>query len=147
MNVPQGQLYEIAAFGGLIARKKVTLDGSAGNGAIGTFPVFTVKGQVLIALICTSEVVPAGASGTLKVGNATTTTRYLPSLTATTLVAGATEDLTGLVTAGTALKTVPCQMAQDGEAIIATVATTNLTAGTLDYYAFYWPLTDGASVS
>lgn len=147
MNIPVGQLYEIAAFSGLLAYKKVTLDGTSGNGAIGTFPLFTVKGQCLVALICTSEVVPAGTSGTLKAGNATTSTRYLPSLTATTLVAGATEDLSGLVTAGTALKTLPSQMAQDGEAIIATVATTNLTAGTLDYYCFYLPLTNGASVS
>lgn len=147
MNVPQGQLYEIAAFGGLIAHKKVVFDGSAGNGATGTFPIFTVKGQCLIAMIVTSEVVPTGASATLKAGNATTATRYLPSLTATTLVAGATEDFTGLVTAGTALKLTPSQMAQDGESIIGTIATANLTAGTLDYYCFYIPLTDGAGVS
>jgi len=146
-TVPVGQLEEIKAFGGILAKKKVTLDGSANNGAIGTFPIFTVKGQVLLALICVSEVVPVGASGTLKVGNSGSTARYLPSLTATTLVAGASEDITGLVSAGTALKTTPSQVALDGETIIGTVATTALTAGTLDYYAFYIPLTDGASVS
>lgn len=116
------------------------------GGKTGTINLFTVTGQVLVALIAVGTATLTGASATLKAGNSTTSTRYLPSLTATTFTVGKTEDLTGLVTAGTAIAKTPNQVAFDGESIIATVGTADVTGGTLDYYVIYFPLSDGALV-
>lgn len=107
---------------------------------------FTVTGQCLVAIIGVVSTTFVGTSATLKVGNATTTTRYMPSLTATTLVAGSTWDSTGLVTAGTAPKITPAQVAFNGEIIEDLTATANITAGVITYYCFYLPLSAGAKV-
>lgn len=136
-----------SAGGGLVASKTVTFTGAAGNGAVGTVPLFTVSGQVLVALIAVCSTSLTGASATIAVGNSTTSTRYLPQQTATNITAGKTWDLTGLVSAGTAPNTTPNQVAFDTEAIIATIATANVTGGVLTFYAYYKPLTSGATVS
>jgi hypothetical protein len=109
-------------------------------------PLFTVSGQVMVAIIGVCSTTLTGAAATLKVGNATTTTRYIPSFTATTLTAGGTVDSTGLVTAGTAPVTTPNQTAFDTESIIATIGTADITAGVITYYCFYRPLSVGATV-
>lgn len=109
-------------------------------------PLFTVSGQVLLAVIAVCSVSLTGASATLAVGKSGSTARYLPSTTGTTIVAGKTLDSTGLVAAGTAPITTPNQVAFDGESVIATVGTADVTAGVVTYYAFFKPLSAGATV-
>lgn len=132
---------------GLSVSKAVTFTGAAGLGAVGTVSLFTVNGQVLIDIIAVCGTTLVGTSATIAVGNSTSTARYLPQQTATNITAGKTWDITGLVTAGTAPNTTPNQVASNAEVVIATVATANITAGQLTFYAFYRPLTAGATVT
>jgi hypothetical protein len=134
------------ASGALKVSKAVTFTGAANLGAVGTVSLFTVSGQVLVNVIAVCGTTLVGATATHKVGNTTTVTRYDASLTATTMTAGDTLDLSGRVTAGTAPAITPTQVAFDTEVIIATIATAAITAGQLTYYAFYTPLTAGATV-
>lgn len=108
--------------------------------------LFTVTGQVLVAIIAVCGTSLTGASATIAVGNSTTAARYLPQQTATTITVGKTWDITGLVTAGTAPKTTPSQAALNTENIIATVGTADITAGVITYYAYWVPLSPGATL-
>lgn len=134
------------AGGGIVVPKAVTLSNVAGGGAIGTVGLFTVTGQVLLDIIAVCGTTLVGTSATIAVGNSGSTARYLPQQTATNITAGKTWDITGLVTAGTAPNTTPNQAAVNAESVIATIATANITAGQLTFYAFYRPLSAGATV-
>jgi hypothetical protein len=136
-----------------LAAKTVTYAGGTTNdpgdfdGTGSPQTLFTVTGQCLVAVIAECSTTLTGASATLRVGNSTTNTRYLPSTTGTTITAGKTLDLSGLVSAGTAPNTTPNQVAFDSEAIIATVGTADITAGVVTYYCFWKPLSAGAHVT
>lgn len=127
--------------------KAVTFTGAASLGAIGTVPLFTVSGQVLLAVVAVCSTNLAGATATHRVGNSTTTNRYQAQVTATNIVAGDTIDLSGEVAAGTAPGTTPNQVAFNAESVIATIGTAAISAGVLTYYCFYRPLSAGATVS
>lgn len=136
---------------GFVASKAVTYtNGANANGDFdGTGNpqnLFTVTGQVLLAIIGVCSTSLTGATATLAVGNATTATRYLPQQTATNITAGKTWDITGLVSAGTAPNQTPNQAALNTEVIIATAGTADITAGVITYYAYWIPLSAGASV-
>lgn len=109
--------------------------------------LFNVTGQCLIAIIAVCSTTLTGATATLKVGNSSSAAKYIPQQTATNITAGKTVDITGIVAAGTAPNTTPNQAAVDGEAIIATVGTADITAGVITYYCFYKALTPGAAVT
>ena len=145
------QLRVGAANSGLSVKKSVTY--SAATNANGDFDgtgnpqnLFTVTGQCLIAIVGFCSTAVTGASATLRVGNTTTDTRYIPSQTATNITVGKAVDITGVVSAGTAPNMTPNQIAQDGEVIQGKVGTADITAGVIDYYCFYVPLTAGAGV-
>lgn len=136
----------VAGLTGTVA-KTITFTGAAGNGATGTVALFTVTGTVLMDIIAVSSTTPVGASATIAVGIAGATARYLPQTTATTITTGKTLDLSGLVTAGTAPNTTPNQVGFNGDAVIATVATANITAGVLTFYCFYRALSSDGKVA
>ena len=104
-------------------------------------------GPVLVAIVATCQTTLTGASATLAVGNATTAARYLPQITGTNFSVGKSWDITGIVSAGTAPNTTPNQVAQASEAIIATVGTADVTAGKIQYFAFWVPLVPGATLT
>lgn len=137
-----------AANGGIVVTKSITFTGAANLGATGTINLFTENtlGQSLVALIATCGTTLVGTGATIAAGISGSTARYLPQQTATNITAGKTWDLTGLVTAGTAPNTTPNQVSQISETIIATIATANITAGQLTFYAFYRPLAAGAAL-
>ena len=132
--------------GALMVSKAVTFTGAAGLGAVGTVSLFTISGQVLLNIIATCGTTLVGATATHKVGTAGSTARYDASLVATTMTAGDTLDLSGKVTAGTAPAITPTQAGFDTEVVLATVAVAAITAGQLTYYAFYRPLSAGATI-
>ena len=71
------------------ATKTLTFDGSAGLGAVGAVPLFTVTGDVLVIRImpyCTVDLV--GATATLALGVTGSTTLFIAATTATTIDAG-----------------------------------------------------------
>ena len=146
MALTNGQIQEVQAKGGLVASKTITYTGASGAGAVGTVSLFTVTGQVLLSVVAVCSTSLAGATATHRVGNATTTNRYQAQVTATNIVAGDTIDLSGEVTAGHAVSRTPNQVAFNGESVIATVGTANITAGVVTYYAFWFPLSDDGFV-
>ena len=120
------------------------------DGTLSAYPLFTVYGDVLLHVFGICNVLPVGASGTLEVGVASNTAAIIAQETASEIALGnvfvsATQSvgvarLVGqpFVAAGRA----------DGSAltIIETVATTDLSAGQIDYYCLWIPLEPGAKV-
>lgn len=140
----------IAATGALVSKTVTYTNGANANGDFdgsgNPQNLFTITGQVLVAVIAVCSTSLTGASATIAVGNATSAARYLPQQTATNITAGKTWDITGLVSAGTAPNRTPNQVAFNTENIIATVGTADVTAGVLTYYAYWLPLSSGATL-
>jgi hypothetical protein len=112
------------------------------------YTLFTVTGDVVIAAIWgIVNVNLAGASGTVEVGVTGNTAALLAQETATELDAGgvfvsATQAVGAAAVAGSgALIAI-----HDGLDIIETVATTDISAGQIDYYVIWAPAEPGASV-
>lgn len=129
-----------------LAQKAVAFDGTAGNGAIGTVNVFTVTGDVLVRVfaVCTEDLVSAGA-GTMVLGISGNTNTFIASTNATDIDANeAWTDATP--TTGEVLATQHKILA-NGPDIILTIATGDVTDGTLTFYALWRPLSAGASVA
>lgn len=141
-----------AGSGSLVASKAVTYSGGTLNdvgdfdGTGTPYNLFTVTGQCLVAVIAVCSTTLTGASGTMSVGVTGSVTRFLPTTTGTTITAGRTVDITGLVAAGTAPVITPNQATTNGQVIIGTTATADITAGVLTFYCFYKPLSVGATV-
>lgn len=135
------------------ASKTVTYAGATPNdpgdfdGSGNPVNLFSVTGNVMVAVIAVCGTTLTGAGGTISVGVSGSTARFIPVTTGTTITAGRTVDITGLVAAGTAPVTTPNQAATNGQTIIGTVGTADVTAGSLTYYAFYRPLSAGATVT
>ena len=141
------------AGGGLVVSKSITFAGGTLNdpgdfdGTGTPWTLWTVTGNVLLAIIGVCSTTLTGAAGTLAVGVSGSTNRFIPVTTGTTIVAGRTVDITGLVAAGTAPNTTPNQAATNGQVIIGSTGTADLTAGVITFYCFYRPLSAGASVA
>lgn len=136
--------------GAFIISKQITFNGGTLNdpgdfdGSGTPWTLFTATGQLLVAVIAVCSTTLTGASGTFAVGVSGATNRFIPVVTGTTVGAGATVDHTGLVSAGTAALVTPNQAVTNGQVIIGTTATADITAGVLTFYAFYKPLSAGA---
>jgi hypothetical protein len=132
-----------------VATKTITFDGTAGNGAVGTVAVFTVTGDVFLRFItarCSVDLVSAGA-GTIILGVASDTNVMNTVTTATTLDAGEWW-VGGAATTATAGQIAASNndVVVDGN-IIITVATGDITAGALIFYAIWIPLSANGNVS
>ncbi len=136
-------------------RSTIAFDGSSGNGAQGTVDVFTRTGRVRLRLItafCTETL--EGASATVKLGGSTDPDGMIQQTTATTLAAN-----DWWVDATTAAGTTSPLYTHSGgnvasqaeklvsEDIIITVATQDVTNGTIIFDAFYIPITDDGALS
>lgn len=115
------------------------------DGTLSAYPLFTVKGTVMAHVFGVCNVLPVGASGTLEVGVTGNTAVLIAQETASQIAAGnvytsATQSVGAARLAGD-----PLVIAGD-ISIIETVATTDLSAGQIDYYCLWAPLTESASV-
>jgi hypothetical protein len=125
----------------LTIRKTITLDGGAGTGAQGAVPIFVITGAVMVEKIAGVGVVNlAGASATIALGVTGSTSLFIGATTATNLTAGktwqsTTPNSTGLA-APTALQNI--LIAAD---IIGTVATADVTGGSITFWVVYRPVT------
>lgn len=118
-----------------IFRKVITFTGASGNGAVGTIAVATMTGAIVLnaaAAYCSVDLV---GSATIEVGVANDTASILPQATATALDAGmcwaATPD------EGVALAV---NQAVAGN-VILTVGSAAVTAGSIEIFIEYTPLT------
>lgn len=127
--------------------KSVTFTGAANKGAVGTVDLFQVTGTVLIKLFAVSTVDLVGSSATIAVGTANSTGGICAQQTATGLSAGKILNSTAvaaevIVTSANFNEFI----VSNGQKIIATVATANITAGNLKFLCSWIPLSSGASV-
>lgn len=130
---------------GLITKKAQTFSNVAGSGAVGTVALFTVTGVVYVSVIgfCNTDL--AGAA-TLEVGVTGSTALCLAQIAnATTLDAG---ELYADATAATfkaISATVPPKVVVTTD-IFATVGSTNITSGQVDFYCIWNPISSDGNV-
>lgn len=117
----------------------------ATTGATGAHTVFTVTGNVLATVFGVCDTNLAGAA-TLEMGVASNTAQLLAQIAnATTLDDGDVYvDADTEVGAGV----IPSmQVLNDGTDIIMTIGSTAITAGVVDFYCLWRPLSSGSSVA
>ena len=137
---------------GFLQRNSVTVafTGAANLGAIGNVPLFTVTGEVYIALlvpIVTETLV--GATATLALGVTNSTALFIAATTATNLATGEfwTESTGGgTANAGVDLPTALLDVAVTSN-IVGTVATAAITDGTIRFDCYWLPLSSDGLVA
>ncbi len=127
---------------GFVTKKTVTFTGAAGAGAQGTVNLFTVTGDVMVDVIGICNTSLAGASATIRIGVAGNEGVIIATTTATDLDENMSwDDSTpslGEVHPATA------NIIGNGLDIILTVGVADVTAGVVDIYCMWTPLsTDG----
>lgn len=136
-------------------RKTITFDGSAENGAIGTVLVAAITGRVWIeklTVFCTETLV--GATATIELGHAAFSGAICGSTTATAIAANdwwaGTVQLPGSMNQAMSASNNQIvsglwkSMSQD---IILTIATANITDGTLVIDLWFEPITDDGNLT
>ncbi len=126
--------------------KTITFDGSAGLGAVGNVPLFTVTGQVLIAvLVPFCPTLLAGATATLALGVTGSTALLIAATTATDIDADefwvdTAPDANGIA--------VPAALIDIAimDNIVGTVAVAAITSGALRYTVYWMPLSDDGNL-
>lgn len=131
---------------GLIAKKSQTFSNVAGGGATGTIALFTVTGMVYVSVIgiCNTDLVGAA---TLEVGVTGSTAVCLAQIAdATTLDAGEIYADASATTFKVISATVPPKVVVTTN-IFATVGSTNITAGQVDFYCIWNPISSDGNVA
>jgi hypothetical protein len=126
-----------------LTSKTKTYTGAAGLGEVGAATLFTVTGDVILEVFATCVLDLAGATATLAVGTSAQATGIINTTTATAIDTGfawTTQSTNPVGRIGTAPVLVRSQN------IIETVATANITGGTLNYYCFWRPLSSTGNV-
>lgn len=134
-----------------IAKKTITFDGGTAN-AIGDhdgtgdpFTIATVTGVVVARVfgVCTTNL--AGASATVEVGTADTTAGIIAQTTATDIDAGEIWHDASPDSEVEAVSVATENFVTDD--VVGTVATANITAGVIDFYILWKPLSLNSSVT
>lgn len=138
--------------------KSITFAGGTGTGAAGTVTVFTVTGRVILHALtafCTSDLTVSGAA-TIELGVTGQTAVIIVQTTASGIDAnewwGDATPIAGSVVIRQPDSTVDGAGTAQAERtlstdVIATIATADVTGGTLIFDAIYTPLTDGARLT
>lgn len=125
-----------------IFRKVVTFTGAAGNGAIGTVAIATMAGAIILnsaAAYCSVDLVGAA---TIEVGVANDTASILPQ------IAAATSLDSGMCWAATPDEGVALAVNQAVAGnLILTVGSAAVTAGSIEIFIEYTPLTSTGFLS
>lgn len=127
---------------GFISSKTITYV-AASTGAVGETTLFTVTGLVSISVIGVVGSVDLTGSGTLEVGDDTTTDQFLGQLAATALDASEVWS----DTTATLVSDMPTSYLMSGGNVVQTIATNTVTAGSITYYCFWVPISVGAKVT
>lgn len=132
------------------ASKRITFAGGTSNaigdkdGSLATFPIFTVTGDVLVWVAGMVKTTLVGA-GTLEVGIPNNTAILIPQVAdATTLAVNEFwHDATSVLGEGF---TPQVHGIGGGLDINGVVASADITAGVIDFYCFWRPLSDDGNV-
>ena len=131
---------------GIITKKAQTFSNTAGSGAVGTIDLFTITGMVYAKVvgICNTDL--AGAA-TLEVGVTGSTALCLAQIAnATTLNAGEIYADATAAAFKVVSDTVPPQNILT-TSIFATVGATNITAGQVDFYCIWRPISSDGNIT
>lgn len=135
-----------------LAKKRITFAGGTAN-AIGDhdgtgdpFTVFSVTGDVLVAPFGVCKTTLVGA-GTLELGVAGATAALLAQIADATTLAVNEFWLPDASPSLAEAHTPKVHGIGGGLDIIGTVGTANITAGVIDFYCFWMPLSDDGQVS
>lgn len=130
---------------GLLATKIIAYNGTAGRGAQGATTLFTVTGTVLVTVfgVCTEDL--AGANATLEVGISGNTAALIAQTTGTQI------DVNEVWNDASPSTVEPFATNVDkiigaGQDIIETIATADVTDGTITYYCFWTPVSSDGNV-
>lgn len=124
-----------------LTTKSFAYDGTIG--AQGAATVFTVTGPVLVSVfaVCTEDL--AGATATIELGISGNTAALIAQTTATDI----DNNEVWIDNAPATIEAVPStRIIGNGQDIIETIATADITDGTLTYYCLWRPLSSTASV-
>jgi hypothetical protein len=114
------------------------------NGTGNPATLFTVTGAVRMKLLAICRVNLASTTGTVEVGTAALTTGLIPLTTATDIDAGEIWfDATPTTTIEPTSALVDNVVSAN---VIQTVRTADITAGQVDYYALWYPLSEDGNV-
>ena len=129
-------------------RKTVAFTGGAELGAVGTVGLFTITGEVMVALMpfCTEDLVEGGATATMSLGVTGNVALFIAASEPEDFevgefwVAVAPADVGGVALAA-ALQDI--LVSAD---ILLTIANDSVDDGTLEVTCYWWPLSDDGSV-
>ena len=116
------------------------------TGAIAAHTLFTVTGNVLVQVfgICDTDLTSGGAA-TIEVGVTGNTAALIAQTTATGLDDG---DIWMDASPAVGVEALPgAFILNDGNDVILTIATATLTAGVVDFYCLYRPLSSNGAVT
>lgn len=147
-----GNGYQLYGDFPFVASKRITFDGGTtgaigdDGGALDPFTIFAVTGDVQVMVIGVCKTTLVGAA-TLEVGVAGATAALLAQLAdATTLAVNEAWAADGTVSLAEAV-TRRVHVIGGGLDIIGTVGTADITAGVIDFYCFWRPLSTDGNVS
>jgi len=128
---------------GLVVTKVRAYTGAAGLGAQGASTLFTVTGDVSIGIFANCSEDLAGANATIEVGISGNTAALIAQTTATTIDNGEI----WLDTSPATVENYPTEkLLIAGTDIIETIATNDITDGTLTFYCVWFPFSADANV-
>ena len=113
--------------------------------ASGAWTIFHVNGDVVVRIFGVSTLTPVGTSGTLEVGVAGNTAALIALTTATGIVTNYIwSDASPTAGLDTLASVLGPYIIVNGQDIIETTKTTDLTAGNIYYVCMWKPLTEGS---
>ena len=144
--MPNVLLGSSSPFGLKFTTKTITFTGAANLGAVGNVPLFTVTGEVLVAIMvpfCTTLL--AGATATLALGITGSTALFIAATLGTDIDANEfwvdiTPDPNGIAVPA-ALKDIAIT-----DNIVGTVAVADVTSGAIRLDCYWMPLSANSSV-
>jgi len=117
----------------------------ATTGAVGAHTLFTVTGNVLVNVFGICDTTLVGATATVAVGVTGNTAALIASTAATNIVDG---DIWVNANPAVGVQAIPSTfILNDGADIILTVATAAVTAGAIDFYCLWRPLSSDANIT
>lgn len=126
---------------------KTTTYAALTTGAVGPHTLFTVTGEVFVKIfgVCTVNVA-SGAGATTEIGVAGNTAALIAQTSAVDIDAGDIWYDNTPVVGTTVVTNITERLIANGADIIETIGTDTLTSGTVTYYVFWTPLSNGSSV-
>jgi len=148
-GLPQDEqrIVSMGISGGWLGIAKRTYSFAVDAGAQGALAMFTVTGTVLVQVFGVCQLDLAGAGATVELGIAGATAALIAQTTGTDLDQYETwQDAAPEANPGPVDLTARSFVITNGADIILTIATADLTAGIIDFYCFWTPLSTGAAV-